>query len=128
VRGFVVKTQAAEEWVRAVREVSGGGTYLSPAVSGIVVSAYLCGTQTPSDLLTSREREVLQLVAEGRTSKEVASLLSVTVKTAESYWARIMEKLDIHSTASLVRYAIRRGVIQASAALSFLGDLMEFMA
>jgi len=124
IRGYVVKTQAADELVRAIREVCGGGIYLSPAVSGILVDAYLSGRETPPDPITSREREVLQLVAEGRTSKEVASRLGVTSKTAESYRARIMEKLDIHETASLVRYAIRRGVIQACALLSIAGDLM----
>jgi len=67
----------------------------------------------PRDLLTSREREVLQLVAEGKTTKEIASLLGVSVKTAESHRTRVMQKLDIHETASLVRYAIRRGLIQA---------------
>ena len=67
----------------------------------------------PGDLLTSREREVLQLVAEGKTTREIASLLGVSVKTAESHRTHVMQKLDIHETASLVRYAIRRGLIEA---------------
>jgi two-component system, NarL family, response regulator NreC len=112
IRGYVVKTQAADDLIRAIREVAAGGIYLSPNVCGVVIGAYLSGRDAPADPLTSREREVLQLVAEGRTSKEVASILSLTVKTAESYRARIMDKLEIHETAGLVRYAIRRGLIE----------------
>ena len=113
IRGYVVKTQAGAELVHALREVAAGGTFLSPDVCGIMVGAYLAGNQVAADPLTAREREVLQLVAEGKTTKEVASVLSLTVKTAESYRGRLMEKLEIHGTAGLVRYAIRRGLIQA---------------
>ena len=111
VRGYVLKTQAADELLDAIRTVSIGGTYLSPKVSRMVVSAYVSGADSAADPLTARERVVLQLVAEGRTTKDIAAMLSLTVKTAESYRARLMEKLDIHDTAGLVRYAIRRGVI-----------------
>ena len=113
VRGYVVKTQAADALTHAIRQVAEGFTYLSPSVTQLVVNAYLAGREAPANPLTPRECEVLQLVAEGRTTKEIATLLDLTVKTAESYRARIMEKLDIHDTAGLVRYAIRRGVIQA---------------
>jgi DNA-binding CsgD family transcriptional regulator len=85
---------------------------MSPGVSREAVRAYLDGTEPSTDGLTPREREVLQLVAEGKTTKEVAAVLGISVKTAESHRSRIMEKLDIHETASLVRYAIRLGVIQ----------------
>lgn len=112
IRGYVVKTQATEELVQAIREVTRGGTYLSPGVSRVVVEAYLARAEPPPDPLTRRERQVLQLVAEGKTSKEIAALLGVTSKTAETYRAGLMEKLDIHDTAGLVRYAIRRGLIQ----------------
>ncbi len=112
VRGYVVKTQAADALTQAIRQVAGGAMYLTPSVAQVVVDAYLAGKDVPPDPLTSREREVLQLVSEGRTTKEVASVLDLTVKTAESYRARVMEKLDIHDTAGLVRYAIRRGLIQ----------------
>jgi len=112
IRGYVVKTQAAEEFLQAIQEVSRGGIYLSPSVSRVVVEAYLASRHLPPEPLTPRERQVLQLVAEGNTTKEIADLLGVTVKTAESYRTRIMEKLDIHQTAGLVRYAIRQGVIQ----------------
>lgn len=112
IRGYVIKTQAADELVRAIREVATGGMYLSPEVSRIMVGAYLSGAELPGDPLTPRERQLLQLIAEGRTTKEVAVLLGLTTKTAESYRARIMDKLDIHQTAGLVRYAIRRGLIE----------------
>ena len=112
IKGYVLKTKAAEDLVQAIHDVSQGKTYLSPGVSGAVVSAYLAKNDLPSDPLSYREREVLQLIAEGRTTKEVAALLGVSVSTAESHRSRIMEKLDIHETASLVRYAIRKGLIE----------------
>ena len=86
--------------------------YLSPGISRTLVEAYLAKSELPPDPLTSREREVLQLIAEGKTTKEVAVILGVSVKTAESHRTRIMGKLEIHETASLVRYAIRRGLVQ----------------
>jgi DNA-binding NarL/FixJ family response regulator len=112
VTGYVVKTKAADDLVKAIREVSQGAVYMSPGVSRDAVRAYLDGSEPTADGLTPREREVLQLVAEGKTTKEVAAVLGISVKTAESHRSRIMEKLDIHETASLVRYAIRLGVIQ----------------
>jgi two-component system response regulator NreC len=113
IRGYLLKTQAAEDLVKAIRDVLRGEIYLSPGVSRIVVESYLSGAQPEGDPLAPRERQVLQLVAEGKTSKEIAALLGLTVKTAESYRARVMEKLDLHETAALVRYAIRRGIIDA---------------
>jgi DNA-binding NarL/FixJ family response regulator len=112
VRGYVVKSQGIIDLARAMREVAGGGTYLSPSVCGVLVGAYLNGVRTASDPLSPREREVLQLVAEGKTSKEVASTLEISTKTAEWYRARLMTKLGIHDTPGLVRYAIRRGLIE----------------
>jgi two-component system response regulator NreC len=113
IRGYLLKTQAAEDLVHAIREVMRGEIYLSPGVSRIVVDGYLSGDRPAGDPLAPRERQVLQLVAEGKTSKEIAVLLGLTVKTAESYRARLMEKLDVHETAGLVRYAIRHGIIDA---------------
>lgn len=112
VKGFVMKTHAVDDLVRAIREAARGGTYLSPEVSQAVVQAYQNKTELPPDPLSARERQVLQLIAEGKTTKEVACTLDISVKTAETYRTRIMEKLDIHETATLVRYAIRRGVVQ----------------
>jgi len=112
VRGYVLKKQAAADLVRAIREVSGGGVYLSPGISAAVVEA-VRSPQTPKEEpLTAREREVLQLVAEGKTTKEIAVLLRVSVKTADAHRTRLMQKLDIHDIAGLTRYAIRHGVIQ----------------
>jgi DNA-binding NarL/FixJ family response regulator len=111
VRGYVVKTQAVDELVQAIKEASHGAVYLSPSVSR-VVHAYMNKPELSLDPLTAREREVLQLIAEGNTTKEVARILSLGVKTAVWHRWRIMEKLGIHSTAGLVRYSIRRGVIQ----------------
>jgi two-component system, NarL family, response regulator NreC len=113
VKACVTKTQAVEHLIVAIREVCNGGVYLSPSVSGAVVQAYLSRSDTPYDPLTDRERQVLQLVAEGNTTKEIALLLGVAAKTAETHRVKVMEKLDIHSTAGLVRYAIRRGIVQA---------------
>jgi len=112
IRGYVLKSRAAGELVQAIREVSRNSTFLSSDISDTVVDAYLNKVDIPSDTLSPRELQVLQLVAEGKTTKEVASLLNISVKTAESHRTRIMEKLDIHETASLVRYAIRRGLVQ----------------
>ncbi len=112
VRGYVLKSQATAELVQAIQEVMRGGRYLSPGISEAVVQAYLAKTDLPADPLTPREREVLQLVAEGKTTKDIAGLLGLSVKTIESHRTRLMEKLDIRQTAGLVRYAIRRGLIQ----------------
>ncbi len=112
VRGYVLKSRAASELIQAIQEVSKGGVYMSSGVSQTVVQAFLAKTQLPPDVLTSRERQVLQLVAEGKTTKEIAVVLGISVKTAESHRTRIMSKLGIHETANLVRYAIRQGLVQ----------------
>jgi len=111
-KGCVSKSQAAEHLLQAIRDVCAGGVYLSPHVSGAVVQAYLAKTELPYDPLTPRERQVLQLIAEGKTTKEAAIVLDVSAKTADTHRTNLMEKLDIHSTAGLVRYAIRRGLLQ----------------
>jgi two-component system response regulator NreC len=113
VRGYVLKSQAAGDLVHAIQEVCRGSIYLSPNISGAVVDAYLSKTYAPPDPLSGRERQVLQLVGEGKSTKDIAVHLGISIKTAESHRARLMKKLDIHETASLVRYAIRRGLIQA---------------
>ncbi len=112
VKGYVLKSQAAEDLVQAIREVCRGSVYLSPRISRAVVDAYVSKTYAAPDPLSGRERQVLQLVGEGKSTKDVAAQLGISVKTAESHRARLMRKLDIHETASLVRYAIRRGLIQ----------------
>jgi len=112
VRGYVVKTQAATDLVHAIHDVADGGTYLSPRISRAVIDAFVTGTELPPEPLTLREREVLVLVAEGKATKEIAELLGVSVKTVETHRAHIMNKLGIHEAANLVRYAIRRGLIE----------------
>jgi DNA-binding NarL/FixJ family response regulator len=110
-KGYVLKSQAAEDLIRAIREISRGEVYLSPSVASSVVDAYLDKTDTPLDPLTPRERQILQLIAEGNTTKEVARLLNISFKTAESHRNHIMKKLDIHEVATLVRYAIQQGLV-----------------
>jgi DNA-binding NarL/FixJ family response regulator len=112
VRGYVLKSQVASDLVQAIQEVCRGSVYLSPNISSTVVDAFLSKADTPPDPLSGRERQVLQLIGEGKSTKEIAAQLGVSVKTAESHRARLMRKLDIHETASLVRYAIRHGLIQ----------------
>lgn len=113
VNGYVVKTDAATDLTDALDKVLRGSTYLSPKVSRFIVQAYLENKNSSSDLLTPREREVLQLVAEGKITKEIAVLLGISVKTAESHRTKIMSKLGTHGVAGLVRYAVRRGLVQA---------------
>jgi two-component system response regulator NreC len=112
VNGYVLKNQAATDLVAAIQQVERGGVYLSPNISRTVMEAYLTRTDVAPDPLTPRERQVLQMVGEGKSSKDVARLLGISAKTAESHRARLMRKLDIHETASLVRYAIRSGLVQ----------------
>jgi len=112
VKGCVSKTQAPEHLLQAISEVHAGGVYLSPSVSGVVVQGYLAGTEATAERLTAREQQVLQLIAEGKTTKEIAVILGVSVKTAESHRGTLMSKLDLHSAAELVRYAIRRGLVE----------------
>lgn len=112
VRGYVLKSQSARELVQAIREVCKGGIYLTPSASSAVVQAYLSGARASRPELSPREREVLQLVAEGKTTKEIAVALGIGVKTAESHRQNVMNRLGIHEVAGLVRYAIREGLIQ----------------
>lgn len=105
VRGFVQKSQGADDLVRAIEEVRRGGLYVSPGASQAILDA----TAGVGPQLTPRERQVLQLVGDGKTTKQIAQALRISVKTAEFHRGRIMKKLNIHDTANLVRYAIREG-------------------
>lgn len=115
--GYTVKQAAPAELVLAIQAVYRGDTFLSPSVSGQVIDEYIqraesiVSSQDSYDRLTSREREVLQLVAEGLTSPEIAELLHVSVKTVGHHRTNLMKKLDLHSAAELTQYAIRKGVI-----------------
>jgi len=112
VKGYVLKNQVANDLIQAIRQVGRGEFYLSPGISRAVMEAYRNKSERPADPLTTRERQVLQLIAEGKSTKDTASVLGISVKTAESHRMRLMQKLNIHETASLVRYAVRRGLIQ----------------
>ena len=111
-RGYLLKDSGAEDLVHAVRSVAGGESWLSPAVSNAVLDDYRRHVTNPIDLLTSREREVLQMLAEGKTNKEIAAVLNLSVYTVDAHRGRIMEKLNLHSINDLVRFAVRNGLIE----------------
>jgi two-component system, NarL family, response regulator NreC len=110
-RGYLLKDSGEQDLVAAVRAVANGEGYLSPGVSECVLSDYRKHVSDPIDLLTSREREVLQLIAEGKTNKEIANLLGLSVYTVEAHRGKIIDKLNLHSTGELVRFALRNGLI-----------------
>jgi DNA-binding NarL/FixJ family response regulator len=110
--GYVLKTNAVSSLLQAIDVVSKGEFYLSPGVSGAVVDAYLMNKGHPSDPMSIREREVLQLIAEGKNVKEIGTILGISTKTAESHRGNLMQKLNIHELAGLVRYAIREGLVK----------------
>ncbi len=112
--GYVVKQAAVSELVQAIQTVYRGNPFLSPSISRQVVEEYgrrAEAMEDKYDRLTDREREVLQLIAEGRINREIAQLLHVTVKTVEAHRAHVMDKLGLHTTAELTRYALRKGMI-----------------
>jgi DNA-binding NarL/FixJ family response regulator len=114
--GYLLKDAAPAELEHAINAVLRGETYLSPAVSKGVLSDYvqrLRGDEQPGELLTSRQREVLQLVAEGHSTKEIARRLDLSIKTVDTHRSQLMKQLDIHEVAGLVRYAMRMGLISA---------------
>jgi len=110
-RGYLLKDSADADLIAAVRSVAKGEAYLSPAVSDSVLTDYRKHVSNPIDLLTTREREVLQMIAEGKTNKEIATTLNLSVYTIEAHRGRVMEKLNLHSTGELVRFALRNGLI-----------------
>jgi DNA-binding NarL/FixJ family response regulator len=114
--GYILKNVKPAELEVAIRTVGRGQTYLSPAVSEHVIAGYLQHANSSSrsvDQLTPRQREVLQLIAEGQTTKQIAKKLGISFKTAEGHRTQLMQALDIHDVAGLVRYAIRMGIITA---------------
>ena len=112
IEGYVVKMQAGSELVQAIRAVLRGDTYYGPRVSETAVKAAKAGRAVDCDFLTLRERQVLQLIAEGGTNKDISCQLALSIKTVESHRGNLMKKLDIHETAGLVRHAIKIGLIQ----------------
>jgi len=115
-KGYLLKDSAEADLIRAVRAVAEGKSFFSPAVSRVLLDDYVrklnrSGTEDPYELLTPREREVLQLVAEGKSSKEVAQLRNLSVYTVETHRSNIMEKLNLHGVPELILYAVRKGII-----------------
>ncbi len=115
-RGYLLKDSAEGDLVRAVQAVSEGKSYFSPAVSKVLLEDYMrklqrTGSEDSYDLLTPREREILQLVAEGKSNKDVASLLSLSPYTVETHRANIMQKLNLRGVPELILYAVRMGLI-----------------
>jgi two-component system, NarL family, response regulator NreC len=113
--GYVLKEATATDLIRAVREVVAGRRYLSPPLSEHAIAAYVekaqDGLLDPYEALTTREREVLQLAAEGRTNADIAAALCISPRTVETHRAHLMHKLGLHSQADLIRYALRRGIL-----------------
>lgn len=110
-RGYLLKECTESDLLSAIREVSVGKAWLSPDVSGAVLEDYRKHVSEPIDLLSTREREVLQRIAEGKTNKEIAVQFQLSVYTVEAHRGRIMEKLNLHSGNELVRFAIRHGLV-----------------
>ena len=110
-KGYLLKDSSEDDLLAAVRAVGRGEGFLSPGVADAVLNDYRKHVTNPLDMLTSREREVLQWIAEGKTNKEIAQALTLSVYTVEAHRGRIMEKLNLHSTGELVRFAVRNGVI-----------------
>jgi two-component system response regulator NreC len=110
-RGYLLKDSIDTDLISAVRAVAKWDGYISPGVSDAVLSDYRRHVTDPLDLLTSREREVLQMIAESKTNKEIAVALNLSVYTVEAHRGKIMEKLNLHSTGELVRFAVRHGLV-----------------
>ena len=115
-KGYLLKDTVEAELIRAIHAVAGGKAYFSPEVSKLLVEDYVQGMQQrgledSSDLLTPREREVLQLLAEGKSSKDIARLLDLSVYTVDTHKSNLMQKLSLHSMAELILYAVRKGII-----------------
>jgi len=117
-RGYVLKSDAGRDLVSAVEALLQHRTFFSPRVSDMLLAAYLEGAErpiggaVPRNRLTAREREIVQLLAEGKSNKEVAATLNISVKTAETHRTNIMNKLDLHSISELVRYAVRNNIVE----------------
>ena len=110
-RGYLLKESEDDDLLKAIRSVHRGEAFLSPAISDAVLTDYRKHVSNPVDLLTGREREILTLVAEGKTNKEIANALSLSVYTVESHRGSVMEKLNLHNTGDIVRFVIRNGLI-----------------
>jgi DNA-binding NarL/FixJ family response regulator len=111
-RGYLLKDAVDTELITALRAIASGNSYISPGVSNAVLSDYQQFVGNPLDLLTVREREVFHLLAEGRTAKEIAARLDISVYTVDAHRSKIMKKLQLGSSAELVRFAMRQGLVE----------------
>jgi two-component system, NarL family, response regulator NreC len=114
-KGYLLKDADDQDLLKAIAAVSAGRSYFSPAVSKVLLDGYLSDTNEVADelgVLSDREREVLQLIAEGKSNKEVAQILNLAVSTVETHRKHVMEKLDLHNTAAMVRFAVHKGIVQ----------------
>jgi len=109
--GYLLKESADQELLASVRAVARGNSYMSPEVSGAILKDYRRHATNPLDVLSAREREILQLIAEGKTNKDIATLLGLSIYTVDGHRTRIMDKLDLHSVGELVRFAMRHGLV-----------------
>jgi len=109
--GYLLKESADTDLLAAIRAVAQGNSYLSPEVSGAILKDYRKHATNPLDLLTAREREILQLIAEGKTNKDIAGILNLSVYTVDGHRTRIMDKVNVHSVGQLVRFAVRNGFV-----------------
>lgn len=129
--GYLVKQEAAYELIKAVREIANGNAYFSPAILRRLLGLYresyvnarLLGRR--NDLLTSREMEVLQMVAEGHVNKQIAATLSLSIKTVEKHRQQLMDKLNIHEIAGLTRYAIAHGVVESTGRIRGVAETLD---
>jgi DNA-binding NarL/FixJ family response regulator len=115
--GYVLKDASRQELIMAIQSVLAGKTYISPAVSERIISGYLNGNKAPavrsaSDMLTTRERQILKLIAEGRRNKDIAQYLCISVKTVEKHRANLMQKLNLHTASALTAFAIENGLVE----------------
>ena len=110
-RGYLLKDSDDEDLLRAIRAVARGEAFLSPAISDAVLTDYRKHVSNPVDLLTGREREVLTMIAEGKTNKEIANALNLSVYTVESHRGSVMEKLNLHNSGDIIRFALRNGLM-----------------
>jgi len=110
-RGYLLKDYEDDDLIKAIRLIHRGEAFISPAVSDAVLADYRKHVTNPIDLLTGREREILTMVALGKTNKEIANTLNLSVYTIESHRGSVMEKLNLHNTGDIVRFALRSGLI-----------------
>jgi DNA-binding NarL/FixJ family response regulator len=125
IRGYVAKSDTSADLVQAIRTVARGGLFLSRSTWSALIEAFLLNGETPPDPLLGEERAILRMIAEGKTTSDIAEVLHVGTQTAASYRAALMNKLHVHDIQGLVRYAIRRGVIEPAVAWFIVDQILQ---